>query len=66
MVKSSPFALENPVGDCAVVEVVDVELVVLVEVVEAFVVVLVVNEVVVVVVPVAVDAEGSTQCTSML
>lgn len=54
---SSPFALGNPVEDGAVVEVVDVELVVLVEVVEAFVVVLVVDEVVVVVVPVAVDVE---------
>lgn len=44
--------------DGAVVEVVDIELVVLVEVVEAFVVVLVVDEVVVAVVPVAADAEG--------
>lgn len=58
MSKFSPLALENPVGDDTVVEVVDVELVVLVLVVEAFVVVLVVDEVVVAVVPAAVDAEG--------
>jgi hypothetical protein len=55
MVKSSPFVLENPVEEGAVVEVVEVRLVVLVEVVEAFVVVLVFEKVVVVVaVPVGV------------